>query len=54
MVFTGFEIDMLSLGDADSIVVTAWHGRVPYFILIDGGRAGHAKQIKVLLARAFQ
>jgi beta-lactamase superfamily II metal-dependent hydrolase len=51
MVFTGFEIDMLSLGNADSILVTAWNGRVPYFILIDGGRAGHAKQVKALLAK---
>jgi beta-lactamase superfamily II metal-dependent hydrolase len=52
MAATGFEVDMLSLGDADSNLVTAWNGPVdPYFILIDGGKAGHAKQVRALLAK---
>jgi beta-lactamase superfamily II metal-dependent hydrolase len=52
MAATGFEVDMLSLGDADSILVTAWNGPIdPCFILIDGGKAGHAKQVRALLAK---
>ena len=41
--FNGIEIDMLSLGDADSILVTAWAGATPWRVLIDGGRASDAK-----------
>ena len=33
----GIEIDMLSLGDADCIVVTKYENSVPYRIIIDGG-----------------
>src|SRR6266481_3289733 len=35
--FDGIEIDMLSLGDADAILVTKWHSSGPFRILIDGG-----------------
>jgi len=38
MAYNGIEIDMLSLGDADSILVTYWIQDQPIRILIDGGR----------------
>ena len=42
--FNGFEIDMLSLGDADSILVTQWRPDrlLPIRVLIDGGNTGSA------------
>lgn len=49
MNYNGIEIDMLSLGDADSIVVTMWENGVSTRVLIDGGRAGGAEKVKGLL-----
>lgn len=45
--FDGFEIDMLSLGDADSILVTEWHQDrlLPVRVLIDGGNTGSADDV---------
>jgi beta-lactamase superfamily II metal-dependent hydrolase len=39
MAYNGIEIDMLSLGDADSLLVTLWENGRPTYILIDGGYA---------------
>lgn len=36
-VFNGIEIDMLSLGDADCLIVTKYENGTPHRILIDGG-----------------
>jgi hypothetical protein len=35
--FNGIEVDVLSLGDADCVIVTRWYEGSPYRILIDGG-----------------
>jgi beta-lactamase superfamily II metal-dependent hydrolase len=43
--FTGLEVDVLSLGDADCIIVTQWNGGFPHRILIDGGCASDAGAI---------
>ena len=53
--YDGFEIDMLSLGDADCLVVTDWSSPYGVFrILIDGGRASDWKTTKgFLLARGY-
>jgi len=54
--FNGFEIDMVSLGDADCLIVTEWNpqwgmGR----ILIDGGSRSDAKVVKsFLLERGYK
>jgi beta-lactamase superfamily II metal-dependent hydrolase len=50
MAFNGIEIDMMSLGDADSILVTDWNNDVPTYILIDGGYAKDAAAIEKFLA----
>jgi beta-lactamase superfamily II metal-dependent hydrolase len=51
MAFDGIEIDMLSLGDADSLLVTLWeHGR-PTYTLIDGGYAKDARTVTSFLQR---
>ena len=47
--FNGIEIDMLSLGDADSILVTEWYGTTVWRVLIDGGCASDAKTIRDFL-----
>lgn len=49
--FNGFEIDMLSLGDADSILVTQWRPDrlLPIRVLIDGGNTGSADSILAFL-----
>jgi len=47
--FDGIEIDMLSLGDADSILVTAWAGTNVWRVLIDGGCASDAKAVRDFL-----
>jgi hypothetical protein len=47
--FNGIEIDMLSLGDADSILVTAWAGSNIWRVLIDGGCASDAKIVREFL-----
>jgi glyoxylase-like metal-dependent hydrolase (beta-lactamase superfamily II) len=50
-VFDGVEVDVISIGDADCIVVTQWHESVPHRILIDGGRGGDAQAVKDFLLR---
>ncbi|HWY52864.1 MAG TPA: hypothetical protein VNZ03_00270 [Terriglobales bacterium] len=35
--FDGIEVDVLSLGDADCVIVTKWYEGSPIRILIDGG-----------------
>lgn len=45
MSFNGIEIDMLSLGDADSILVTQWYGSAAQRVLIDGGNKGNASTV---------
>jgi beta-lactamase superfamily II metal-dependent hydrolase len=40
--FNGIEVDMLSLGDADCIVVTQWNNSYPHRVLIDGGSGANA------------
>jgi len=35
--YYGLEIDMLSLGDADSILITEWCGNYVFRVLVDGG-----------------
>jgi beta-lactamase superfamily II metal-dependent hydrolase len=47
--FNGIEIDMLSLGDADSILVTEWYGTSVWRVLIDGGCASDAKAVRDFL-----
>jgi hypothetical protein len=42
--FDGIEVDMLSLEDADAIIVTKYESGKPHRILIDGGNlSGHPK-----------
>jgi beta-lactamase superfamily II metal-dependent hydrolase len=54
MSYTGLEIDTLSLGDADCIVVTQWRNGLPYRLLVDGGCASDAdKALEWLVARGF-
>ncbi len=45
MLLNGIEVDMLSLGDADCIVVTKYENSVPHRIIIDGGRGSSADVI---------
>jgi beta-lactamase superfamily II metal-dependent hydrolase len=47
--FNGIEIDMLSLGDADAILVTAYAGANVWRVLIDGGTASDAKEVREFL-----
>jgi len=49
MSWNGLEIEMLSLGDADSIVVTRWLNDVPTRVLIDGGNKSDAKTVRGFL-----
>ena len=51
MAFNGIEIDMLSLGDADSLLVTLWENGRPTYILIDGGYAKDAPTVTRFLQR---
>lgn len=46
---TGIEIDMLSLGDADSILVTKWTGDDAQRVLIDGGNADSSEVVQSFL-----
>ncbi|HLY40566.1 MAG TPA: MBL fold metallo-hydrolase [Terracidiphilus sp.] len=43
--YNGIEIDMLSLGDADCIVVTHWTFSMPHRVLIDGGCGANYDEI---------
>ena len=46
----GIEIDMLSLGDADCLLVTQWHPQHgPGRVLVDGGKGGDAQTAKDFL-----
>jgi beta-lactamase superfamily II metal-dependent hydrolase len=45
MSYDGLEIDLLNLGDADSILVTNWFNSNPTRILIDGGNSSHSQQV---------
>jgi beta-lactamase superfamily II metal-dependent hydrolase len=45
----GIEIDMLSLGDADCILVSFWNGLSVYRVLIDGGNKGDAPAVRAFL-----
>jgi beta-lactamase superfamily II metal-dependent hydrolase len=48
----GFEIDMLSLGDADCLVVTEWNPSFgPCRVLIDGGSGADAERVKAFLLK---
>src|SRR5712692_3351693 len=47
--FDGLEIDMLSLGDADCIVLTQWTQYGPHRVLIDGGKVADAPAIREFL-----
>src|SRR2546429_589422 len=47
--FNGIEIVMLSLGDADAILVTAWAGTNVWRVLIDGGTANDVKAVREFL-----
>lgn len=49
--YEGMEIDMLSLGDADCILVSRWVGGDVTRVLIDGGEAKHSGRIKRFLKR---
>ena len=49
--YRGIEVDMLSLGDADCILVTGWNFGVAERVLIDGGNKGDVPKIKGFLAR---
>lgn len=49
--YNGIEVDLLSLGDADCIVVTRWHESYPHRILIDGGSGADAEVIVDFLRR---
>jgi beta-lactamase superfamily II metal-dependent hydrolase len=47
--YDGLEIDMLSLGDADCIVVTHWHQGWPQRTLVDAGRASDFPDVRNFL-----
>ena len=49
MSYNGFEIDMLNLGDADSILVTSWTNGTPTRTLVDGGNKSDAERILTFL-----
>ncbi len=49
MAHNGFEIAMLSLGRADSLLVTRWDEWGPTRVLVDGGRRGHADTVRAFL-----
>ncbi len=47
--FDGIEIDMLSLGDANCIVVTKWADGGPFRLLIDGGTGDSVEAVREFL-----
>ena len=47
--YNGVEIDMLSLGDADCILVSFWSGFSVHRVLIDGGNKGDAPIVRGFL-----
>jgi beta-lactamase superfamily II metal-dependent hydrolase len=48
-IYDGIEIDMLSLGDADCIIVTRWFNSQPHRVLIDGGSGGSYEDVAEFL-----
>lgn len=50
MSYDGLEIDMLSVGDADCILVTGWTGGTPEHVLVDGGNPNDYQGLKAFLA----
>src|ERR1043166_818004 len=51
MMFNGVEVDMLSVGNADAMLVTRWVDGVATRILIDGGDACDAENVIAFLIR---
>ena len=49
MSYDGLEIDMLSLGNADSILVTRWNNGLAERVLIDGGEQSSAPVVRSFL-----
>jgi beta-lactamase superfamily II metal-dependent hydrolase len=47
----GFEVDMISLGDADSLLLTSWTGKAAHRILVDGGNKGDYPTIRNFLLK---
>ncbi|HWX55322.1 MAG TPA: MBL fold metallo-hydrolase [Verrucomicrobiae bacterium] len=47
--FDGFEVDVLSLGDADCILVSEWRGYAVRRLLIDGGRKSDFPVVRAFL-----
>lgn len=47
--YNGLEIDMLSLGNSDCILATAWNGFACTRVLIDGGRADTVRDVRAFL-----
>jgi len=47
--YGGIEVDMLSLGNADCILVSFWNGFSVYRVLIDGGNKGDAAIVRGFL-----
>jgi beta-lactamase superfamily II metal-dependent hydrolase len=49
--FNGLEVDMLSVGNADCLVVTQWANNVPTNVLIDGGNKTDIGSLRPFLKR---
>lgn len=47
--YSGIEVDMLSVGNADCILVSFWDGNSVYRVLIDGGNKGDAPTVRNFL-----
>jgi len=45
----GLEIDMLSVGNADALPITLWHGTYATRVLVDGGNAGSYDTVRSFL-----
>jgi len=50
-VFNGLEVDMLSVEDADCILVSLWTGYAVTRVLIDGGNAGDFGKLRAFLKK---
>jgi beta-lactamase superfamily II metal-dependent hydrolase len=49
--YNGIEIDMLSVGDGDCILLTRWNGLQYETVLIDGGNGGGFQKLKSFLLK---
>jgi beta-lactamase superfamily II metal-dependent hydrolase len=49
--YLGIEVDMLSLGDADCILVTGWNSGIAQRVLVDGGNKNDAPKVRAFLAQ---